>query len=253
MGPATCCSDVAPGGRGHREALAASLHGGSEPSPGVDGLRLCARSFLFSMHVGCKICKSKGLMSLHLMVNTHTEAPRRRACSDTLDISFPQLYEEPPSAPPCGHSADSCCCLCSCREETHQWQALLGASLRGNQHHTFKGSNCTLLSKSETLCSLTPCVCTPTTQREAVIYCHWRRNSKFSRVTLCTRYVQEGFLVWCTKEHLPDFCRTGNLVGSKEIFGPCRCKELMDAVFCLWMIFTAHISSERANKQDRIM
>lgn len=91
MGPATCCSDVALAGRGQWEALAASLHGRSKPSPGVDSLRLCARRFLFSMHIGSKICKSEGFMSLRLMVNVHAEAPRCHACSDSPDISFLRL------------------------------------------------------------------------------------------------------------------------------------------------------------------
>lgn len=91
MGPATCCSDVALAGRGQWEALAASLHGRSKPSPGADSLRLCARRFLFSMHIGSKICKSEGFMSLRLMVNVHAEAPRCHACSDSPDISFLQL------------------------------------------------------------------------------------------------------------------------------------------------------------------
>lgn len=41
--------------------------------------------------------------------------------------------------------------------------------------------------------------------------------------------------------------------GIQQDFRPCRCKQLMDAVFCLWMIFPAHISFERANKQGRII
>lgn len=245
MGPATCCSDVALAGRGQWEALAASLHGRSKPSPGVDGLRLCARGFLFSMHIGSKICKSEGFMSLHLMVNVHAEAPRCCACRDSPDISFPRLL---PAVTALTAAAASAAAGRGRSSGRCDWVPLGGETSIAPS----RAPNACFYPKARLPAPLhLASVCTPTTQGEAVVYCHWWRNSKFSRLTLCIRYVHKGVLVLCTKKTVT--CRTGNLVGSKEIFGPCRCKELMDAVFCLWMIFAAHISSERANKQDRIM
>lgn len=242
MGPATCCSDVALAGRGQWEALAASLHGRSKPSPGVDGLRLCARGFLFSMHIGSKICKSEGFMSLHLMVNAHAEAPRCCACRDSPDISFPRLLPAvtaltaAAASAPAGRGRSSGRC---------DWVPLGGETSIAPS----RAPTACLYPKARLPAPLhLASVCTPTTQGEAVGYCHWWRNSKANIVySVCSG---GGFGLVYQKTLT---CRTGNLVGSKEIFGPCRCKELMDAVFCLWMIFAAHISSERANKQDRIM